>query len=444
MEDKNATPVLEVRQLSKLYNKDQRKHDSIREEIVAGVKSIFRPKSITPGAHQFWALKEVSFELNRGDVLGVIGPNGAGKSTLLKILSEITAPSSGDILYEGELTPILEVGTGFHPDLSGRENIFLNAAVLGMSKADIQARLPEIIAFSGVEAFIDTPVKHYSSGMFLRLAFSIAFHVDIDILVLDEVLAVGDAAFQRKSFDRIRELAASGATIILASHTNRQIFELCNKCLWLEKGQVRAFGKTKNILGEYLEEVLNEQMENNKLTTQRESQYQKWPAPPNVTSTEHFSLLSLSVTAKGKTPKTTIYTSDEIVITIGIQKDIGESSMEVGIRLLNAEGTQLILDSYAFRPAYTGVIVPKGRYLVPTTIPANLLNEGLYTLNIICGYNQRLEKEWPYLLKFRIRLAPEEEELNWTNSSLLKIPLSWDISDLGDEASMYSLTTQDS
>jgi lipopolysaccharide transport system ATP-binding protein len=441
MEDKNATPVLEVRQLSKLYNKDQRKHDSIREEIVAGVKSIFRPKSITHGAHQFWALKEVSFELNKGDVLGVIGPNGAGKSTLLKILSEITAPSSGDILYEGELTPILEVGTGFHPDLSGRENIFLNAAVLGMSKADIQARLPEIIAFSGVEAFIDTPVKHYSSGMFLRLAFSIAFHTDIDILVLDEVLAVGDAAFQRKSFDRIRELAASGATIILASHTNRQIFELCNKCLWLEKGRVRALGPTKAILEEYLEEVLDEQMENNKLTTQRESQYQKWPAPPNVTSTKQFSLLSLSVSAKGKAIDAPIYNTDEIIISIGIQKDAVDTSMEVAIRLLNAEGTPILLDSYAFRKNYTTDTVPKGQYLVQTTIPSNLLNEGLYLLNILCGYDRRLEQEWPYVLKFRIQLAPEEE--SWPNSALLKTPLHWNISDLGDEASMYSLTTQD-
>ncbi len=430
MEEKTSTPVLEVKQLSKLYYKDQRMHDSIREEVVEGVKSLFRRRKIAAGADQFWALKEVSFQLEKGDVLGVIGPNGAGKSTLLKILSEVTAPTSGEITYQGELTPILEIGTGFHPDLSGRENIFLNGAVLGMSKQEIQARLPDILAFSGVEDFIESPVKHYSSGMFLRLAFSIAFHADIDILVLDEVLAVGDTAFQRKSFDRIRELAAAGATIILASHSNRQIFELCNKCLWLEKGEVRAFGKTKAILEEYLEEVLDGQMEQNELTNLEEGNNQKWPAPPNITSTEHFSLLSVSVFAEGQTTEAPIYTFDEISIAIGIQKEMEDASMEVGIRLLNAEGIQLILDSYGLRIDYQLEKTRKGCYLVQAKIPANLLNEGLYVLNVFCGFNHDLEHEWLYLLKFRIHPDPREVEREWVNSALLKIPLHWKVSDL--------------
>lgn len=428
MEEKTSIPVLEVKQLSKLYYKDQRLHDSIREEVVEGVKSLFRRRKPETGTDQFWALKEVSFQLEKGDVLGVIGPNGAGKSTLLKILSEVTAPSSGEILYQGELTSILEIGTGFHPDLSGRENIFLNGAVLGMSKQEIQARLPDILAFSGVEDFIESPVKHYSSGMFLRLAFSIAFHADIDILVLDEVLAVGDAAFQRKSFDQIRALADSGATIILASHTNQQIFELCNKCLWLEKGEVRAMGPTKSILEEYLEEVLDEQMKQNKLTSLQEGNEQKWPAPPNVTSTGKVSLLSLKVFADGKTTEAPIFTCDEISIVIGIEKEVEDTNMPVGIRLLNAEGIHLLLDSYALRIDYQSGKMKKGRYLVRVNIPANLLNEGLYMLSVFCCLDQELEQEWPYLLKFRIHKDPREIALGWKNSALLKIPLYWDVS----------------
>ncbi|WP_367389501.1 ABC transporter ATP-binding protein [Lewinella sp. LCG006] len=405
-------------------------HDSIREEVMEGVKSLFRRRKITAGADQFWALKEVSFQLEKGDVLGIIGPNGAGKSTLLKILSEVTAPTSGEIIYQGELTPILEIGTGFHPDLSGRENIFLNGAVLGMSKQEIQARLPDILAFSGVEDFIDSPVKHYSSGMFLRLAFSIAFHADIDILVLDEVLAVGDAAFQRKSFDRIRELATAGATIILASHTNRQIIELCNKCLWLEKGKLKAFGETKAILEDYLEEVLDGQMEQNELTNLKEGNNQKWPEPPNVTSNDDFSLLNLSVAAKGKTPEAPIYTCDEIGIAIGIQKDLEDTSMEVGIRLLNAEGAQLILDSYALRVDYQIKKTETGRYQVRASIPGNILNQGLYTLSVFCGANGKLKHEWPYLLKFRIHLNPREVGRGWESSALFKVPLDWEVADL--------------
>ena len=424
MEEKTNATVLEVKQLSKLYYKDQRMHDSIREEVVEGVKSLFRRRKIEADADQFWALKEVSFQLEKGDVLGVIGPNGAGKSTLLKILSEVTAPSSGEILYQGELTPILEIGTGFHPDLSGRENIFLNGAVLGMSKQEIQARLPDILAFSGVEDFIESPVKHYSSGMFLRLAFSIAFHADIDILVLDEVLAVGDTAFQRKSFDRIRELAAAGTTIILASHSNRQIFELCNKCLWLEKGAVRAFGETKAILEEYLEEVLDEQQASalsDENTPQNERQDSQ-----EIEATG-YTLAYVRAAAKGKEPTAPIYKVDTIELEISIQKHRAQTSMEIGIRLLNIEGTYVLVDSYSMRTSYQPRKIGQGAYLIRAEIPGNLLNTGLYTLNVIAAEDGILKKEWPMACKFRISLPPDEEKARWVNHALLGIPLKWEV-----------------
>lgn len=421
MEEKTSAPVLVVKQLSKLYHKDQRMHDSVREEVVTGVKSLFRRRKIEAGAAQFWALKEVSFQLEKGDVLGIIGSNGAGKSTLLKILSEVTAPTSGEITYHGELTPILEIGTGFHPDLSGRENIFLNGAVLGMSKQEIQARLPDILAFSGVEAFIESPVKHYSSGMFLRLAFSIAFHADIDILVLDEVIAVGDTAFQRKSFDRIRELAAAGATIILASHSNQQIFELCNKCLWLEKGAVRAFGETKAILEEYLEEVLDEQqssVSSDGNTPQNERQ-----DSPDIS----YTLAYVRAAAKGKEPKAPIYKVDTIELEISIQKYRAQTSMEIGIRLFNIEGAHVLVDSYSLRTSYEPQKVGLGAYIIRAEIPGNLLNTGLYTLNVIAAEDYVLKKEWPMACKFRISLHPDEENNKWVNHAILSMPLRWEV-----------------
>jgi lipopolysaccharide transport system ATP-binding protein len=425
MEEKTSIPVLEVKQLSKLYYKDQRMHDSIREEVVDGVKSLFRRRKIEAGADQFWALKEVSFQLEKGDVLGIIGPNGAGKSTLLKILSEVTAPSSGEIHYQGELTPILEIGTGFHPDLSGRENIFLNGAVLGMSKQEIQARLPDILAFSGVEDFIDSPVKHYSSGMFLRLAFSIAFHADVDILVLDEVLAVGDAAFQRKSFDRIRALALSGSTIILASHTNRQILELCNKCLWLEKGEVRAFGKTKSILEEYLEEVLEEQQQASEASEDHAPPSEKQDSP-DIEATG-YRLAHVRAAAKGKEPTVPIYNVDTIELEISIQKYRAQTSMEIGIRLLNIEGIYVLVDSYSMRTSYQPQKIGQGAYIIRAEIPGNLLNAGLYTLNVIAAEDGVLKKEWPVACKFRINLSPDEEGAKWVNHAILAMPLRWEV-----------------
>lgn len=200
----------------------------------------------------FWALKEVSFDVRRGDTLGIIGKNGAGKSTLLKILSRVTTPTRGEINIRGRVASLLEVGTGFHPELTGRENVFLNGAILGMNKREIRGRLDEIIAFSEVEKFIDTPVKRYSSGMYVRLAFAVAAHLDPEILVVDEVLAVGDAEFQKKCLGKMGDVANEGRTVLFVSHNMQAVKRLCQKGVLLSQGRVALKGDAAEIVDSYL------------------------------------------------------------------------------------------------------------------------------------------------------------------------------------------------
>jgi lipopolysaccharide transport system ATP-binding protein len=200
----------------------------------------------------FWALRDVSFDVARGCALGLIGANGAGKSTLLKILSRVTEPTTGQVQLRGRVGSLLEVGTGFHPELTGRENVLLNGAILGMKRAEILAKFDAIVAFAEIEPFIDTPVKHYSSGMYLRLAFSVAAHLEPEILLVDEVLAVGDASFQKRCLGKMNDVAREGRTVIFVSHNLQAIQRLCSHAVMLEAGQVAAFGNTSTVVGQYL------------------------------------------------------------------------------------------------------------------------------------------------------------------------------------------------
>jgi lipopolysaccharide transport system ATP-binding protein len=207
----------------------------------------------------FWALKDVSFQIKKGEVVGLIGSNGAGKSTLFKILSRITVPTEGRVRIDGRTASLLEVGTGFHPELTGRENIYLNGAILGMSRAEIVRKFDEIVEFSGVEAFLDTPVKRYSSGMYVRLAFAVAAHLDPEILIVDEVLAVGDAAFQKKCLGKMGSFAKSGRTILFVSHNMEAIRALCERCVWMKGGRVHKDGPADEIVEAYFNNVSSDQ-----------------------------------------------------------------------------------------------------------------------------------------------------------------------------------------
>jgi lipopolysaccharide transport system ATP-binding protein len=247
--------AIRAENIGKKYNivhRQKNENDSLVAAFAGGIKNLFGAKTSFSSHEEFWALKDVSFEINKGDRVGIIGRNGAGKSTLLKILSRITKPSSGSIEYHGSMASLLEVGTGFHGDLSGRENIYLNGSILGMSRIEIDRRFDEIVDFSEVEQFLDTPVKRYSSGMYVKLAFSVAAHMSPDILILDEVLAVGDAAFQKKCIGKMNELSASdGRTVLFVSHSVSSIRSICTSAIYLEGGKLSAIGPLDKVILKY-------------------------------------------------------------------------------------------------------------------------------------------------------------------------------------------------
>jgi lipopolysaccharide transport system ATP-binding protein len=255
-------PILEIQNVSKQYTlggKRIRRTENFRELLQRALRSPVRAmigrkrvEAAKEELYTFWALKDVSIDVHQGDVIGIIGRNGAGKSTLLKILSRITSPTEGVVTLRGRLASLLEVGTGFHPELTGRENIFLNGAILGMRKAEITKRFDEIVAFAEIEKFLDTPVKHYSSGMYVRLAFAVAAHLDPEILVVDEVLAVGDLLFQKKCLGKMGEVSRGGRTVLFVSHNMAAIENLCTRGIVLHQGRLHYDGTTKDAIQSYL------------------------------------------------------------------------------------------------------------------------------------------------------------------------------------------------
>jgi len=256
-----SKPVIQMEHLSKRYSIGSaaaERSGTLREAMAHAVTSLWKRSPDIPAqapVEEFWALKDVSFDVQPGERLGIIGRNGAGKTTLLKILSRITAPTEGRVRIHGRVASLLEVGTGFHPELSGRENVFLNGAILGMKRAEIRKKFDQIVAFAEVEKFLDTPVKRYSSGMYVRLAFAVAAHLDPDVLVIDEVLAVGDARFQQKCLGKMREVTGEGRTLLFVTHQMGMVAQLCNKAVLLQEGRLTAIGSTETIISQYLKTV---------------------------------------------------------------------------------------------------------------------------------------------------------------------------------------------
>jgi lipopolysaccharide transport system ATP-binding protein len=258
-----SDPVIRIENLGKKYiidRQQQQQYSTLRDTIVGGVQNLFKPLvdrqsklDLHSKREDFWALKDLSLEIKQGDRVGIIGRNGAGKSTLLKILSRITDPTCGRISIKGKVASLLEVGTGFHPELTGRENIFLNGAVLGMTKLDIARKFDEIVDFADVAQFLDTPVKRYSSGMYVRLAFAVAAHLEPDILIVDEVLAVGDSQFQKKCLGKMQDISqGKGRTVLFVSHSIEAVQRLCSQCILLDRGRVKSYGRTDRVLANYL------------------------------------------------------------------------------------------------------------------------------------------------------------------------------------------------
>jgi lipopolysaccharide transport system ATP-binding protein len=366
--------AIRVQSVGKLYNIGERRggYQTLRESLTSAFRSRRNGNSNGHAARTFWALKDVSFDVQRGEIVGIIGRNGAGKSTLLKILSRITDPTAGEIEISGRVGSLLEVGTGFHPELTGRENVFLNGAILGMKRAEIAAKFDEIVAFAGTEKFLDTPVKYYSSGMYTRLAFAVAAHLEPEILVVDEVLSVGDAEFQKKCLGKMGEVSRAGRTVLFVSHNMAAVKALCRRAILLNSGVIACSGDVSNVIDHY------------SLSVAPQSTASEWPDPATAPGNENIRLSYVRVVPPGNEAAITIDTGAQI--EIGFENLRRNIILGCTIYLTNREGV-LIFESGQ-------VISPNGDsrcgfYRLNGKIPADLLNAGRYSLDVQFGKDQR-------------------------------------------------------
>jgi lipopolysaccharide transport system ATP-binding protein len=348
-------------------------YQTLRESISAATSAAFgRSRSERAASvDHIWALKEVSVEISRGEVVGIVGRNGAGKSTLLKILSRITRPTSGRARLSGRVGSLLEVGTGFHPELSGRDNIFLNGAILGMARTEIQRKFADIVDFSGVSTFIDTPVKRYSSGMYVRLAFAVAAHLEPEVLLVDEVLAVGDAAFQRQCLGKIQDISRSGRTIIFVSHNMSAITRLCDRALLFAGGRLVDDGRPDRVVARYLGSEFG--------TSARRD----WPDPSEAPGKDWVRLRSVRVVTEALETVEAVDVRNPVGIEIGFDVLEQRDAFVPGISLVNDQG-QLIFGAMDTDPAWQHPR-PPGRYASVAWIPGNLLNEGTTIVSVALG-----------------------------------------------------------
>lgn len=321
-------------------------------------------------ANGFWALKDINFEIKQGDRIGVIGKNGAGKSTLLKLISEITTPTTGTIKIKGRVESLLEVGTGFHPEMTGRENIYMNGAILGMRKTEIDRKIDEIIAFSGIEKYIDTPVKRYSSGMYVKLAFAVAAHLESEILIADEVLAVGDAAFQKKALDKMNDLSTNeGRTVIFVSHNMGSVRAICNKGILLDRGQISMMGNISSVIEGYLGNVWETKGVDFK------EEIVKLPKDPS------FRFLDIHVKQNNKDIGFEVGNASPIDIELSYQILQEEVGFRVYFDICDSSG-ELLIRSFNDEQNDGASSVKPGQYISKTQIPANFLGPIKYILII--------------------------------------------------------------
>jgi lipopolysaccharide transport system ATP-binding protein len=330
------------------------------------------PGEPSSGRAEFWALRDVDFSVNRGEVLGIIGRNGAGKSTLLKILTRITEPTTGSAVLHGRVGSLLEVGTGFHPELSGRDNIFLNGAILGMRRAEISRQFDDIVEFAEIGKFIDTPVKRYSSGMYVRLAFAVAAHLQPEILLVDEVLAVGDVAFQQKCMGKMSDTARQGRTILFVSHNMTAIRNLCHRVVWLEEGRVREVGGADSMTQSYLQYCMPEE---------RLEQIEQ--AIASLPEDENFELLGIRALQGGQ-GSNVLFADQPIEVEIRYRVKQRVSGLRVFFDLMDDDYTVLIR-SFHDEDAGAIPVMQPGEYVSVGTIPPNLLAGRSYHLRIHAG-----------------------------------------------------------
>ena len=372
--------VISVQNLGKKYtlsHQSQERYTSLRDVMASGAKQ-FANKLRHPFAipqndstqEEFWALKDVNFDIKQGDKVGIIGRNGAGKSTLLKILSRITEPTIGQVRIKGRVASLLEVGTGFHPELTGRENIYLNGAILGMSKADIKQKFDEIVAFAEVEKFLDTPVKRYSSGMYVRLAFAVAAHLEPEILIVDEVLAVGDAQFQKKCIGKMQDVSSEGRTVLFVSHNITALKSLCDKAIWLNAGTVIENGRAEDVVSNYLQNGMAVNMS------------QTWHDLETAPGNKMVRLHSVKVVYEG------IEKGESMTVATPLSMEFEFWNNEQGSHLNFSVVLYDNQDVCIFNTGSEARIYPKGKVKGVCHIPSNFLNDGVYRVRLLIVKDQ--------------------------------------------------------
>lgn len=352
-------------------------YKTLQEDLIGWVKRPFKRSESTSTRETFWALKDISFEVREGEVLGIIGRNGAGKSTLLKILSRITKPTTGYADVYGRMGSLLEVGTGFHPELTGRENIYLNGAILGMTRREIQRRFDEIVVFSEVEQFLDTPVKRYSSGMYMRLAFAVAAHLEPEILVVDEVLAVGDAEFQKKCLGKMSEVAKGGRTVLFVSHNMGAVEDLCSKVLLLNNGQiVQSSSNVREVIISYL--------------TGSSMASSVWTNDDSRHANPYFQPTHLSIVNQAGEPLPMPLSNDQdAYVQLKGNIETLDPSLTIGYAVFADSGQLLYWTYQTDAPESDWPRLHTGECTLRGKLPAHLLNEGSYRVELIGGLHFR-------------------------------------------------------
>ena len=361
-------PIIRVQGLGKQYqiSGPTAPYATLRETIMDLARWPVRALRRNGNAASIWALRDIDFEIAPGEIVGIIGRNGAGKSTLLKILSRITEPTVGRAELYGRVGSLLEVGTGFHPELSGRENIYLNGSILGMTRLEIESKFDEIVAFSEIEKFLDTPVKRYSSGMYVRLAFAVAAHLQPEILIVDEVLAVGDYAFQQKCLNKMQDVSTGGRTVLFVSHNMGAISRLCQRCIVLDQGRIVASGPTAAAVQTYMTSGLIERAE----YTQSES------------AEKAMNLLRVALVDEGGEAQSEVRYTDRLRFVIEYEVNQNVSGASVGIALFTIDGTcALATADFDSHNELLGTRAP-GRYQTTVELPPCWLNTGRYTVTI--------------------------------------------------------------
>jgi lipopolysaccharide transport system ATP-binding protein len=351
----------------------QQRHDTLRDALAGTVRGLARRGTAAGGSDEsIWALKDVSFELKRGEVVGIIGRNGAGKSTLLKILSRITRPTEGYAEVAGRVGSLLEVGTGFHPELTGRENIYLNGAILGMRKTEIERKFDEIVAFAEVESFLDTPVKHYSSGMYVRLAFAVAAHLEPEILLVDEVLAVGDVAFQKKCLGKMGEVTGEGRTVLFVSHNMVSVQSLCRRAFWLDRGAVAQVGPVPAVIGSYLKSMAG--------ALGAES---VWTIQATAPGNQQVRLRRVFAGRADSQADLPIAMDTPVVIETEFWNLVAGATLHLVLHVYTDQGIVAFTSGSDRELVYGGHPLPAGLFRAVCQVPGNLFNSGMHRIDVL-------------------------------------------------------------